>query len=123
MSTPLAMSNFCCLITDVTIEPSDAGVNTTIVTGTGWAARAAERREILEFALRRIVVEIAAEHDRLGFREFHEQGLVTGRVARGRKNDDRSVTEHIVVTVEDHGFAGLERAKLGADIRIDRICR
>ncbi len=41
----------------------------------GVVAPAAEWQEILQRALRRIVVKVAAEHDRLGLFQFDEQGL------------------------------------------------
>jgi hypothetical protein len=51
MSMPLAMSNFCCLMMDGNIAPSVRGLNTTIVTGAGSAARADDPSSIVNTAI------------------------------------------------------------------------
>jgi hypothetical protein len=42
---------------------------------------------------------------------------------RRRQDHHRAVAEHIMVAIEKHGLALGERAELGADVRIDRVCR
>ena len=65
----------------------------------------------IRFALFGIVIEVAAQDDRAGFRELQEKDLMAGRVA-GRGHDDHSAVAEDVVggLAQDYGFAVPERA-------------
>ena len=56
-----------------------------------------ERRDAIERALFRIVVEIAAQHDASGFGKLHVQHLMSGRMPGSRLDDDGAVAEDVVV--------------------------
>jgi hypothetical protein len=60
------------------------------------------------------VIKIAAQHDRPGPRQLHEQHLMARRVAGRRFDHHCSVPEHVVIVGRDrHSPAGLQRAEVG----------
>src|SRR6267143_2338263 len=70
-----------------------------------------KRREVLQSALRRVVIEITAQKYRSSRGEFQKQRLVAGSVSRRRDDYDASIAEHVVVSVEKHGLTGFEGAE------------
>src|SRR5262245_15062372 len=68
-----------------------------------------EGRHLVERALEREVVQVAAEHDRLVLDESDEERLMARRVARCGFDYDAAVAEDVVVAVEKLRLAVLER--------------
>src|SRR2546428_342915 len=73
--------------------------------------------------LLRIIAAPAREHNWAKVLEPYEQALMAWSVTRRRNDNHRSVAEHVVVAVEDHCLAVLERAELGNNIRVARFDR
>ena len=66
------------------------------------------RRDLLQRPLRRVVIQVAGQHQRSGLRELEKQRLVAGRVPGRRDQQDRPVAEHVVVAFQLDRFAALE---------------
>src|SRR5215472_10917532 len=54
------------------------------------------------------MIQISAEYDTAGFGQFHIKTLVAGCMPGSPEQNDRPVTEHIIITVEQPGFGVLE---------------
>src|SRR5205085_2518790 len=66
---------------------------------------------LLELTLFRIVVEIAAEHDRTCLRQFQKQHLMCRRMSRRSLQDNSPVSEDVIVILCHHHYlAVLESA-------------
>lgn len=70
--------------------------------------------QAIEFALFGIVVQVAADEHRAGVRQPEKEHLMTGRMPGRGLNDHGFVPEDVVfVLLDDHRFAGFERAEKG----------